>query len=151
LGATTIFYTALGFAAGVALAIQPNINAQVARALTSPFVASMVSFGVSTLIMLVVGLLVHGRQIPLPGIAALPWLLPLAGGLMGAIFVTSSLYLAPIIGVGAVFALVIAGQVIGAALIDHFGLFGVTVRELTAGRLAGFGLVVAGALMVRFL
>jgi len=45
--------------------------------------------------------------------------------------------------------LFVAGQIIGALAIDRFGLFGLALRELTFGRLAGAFLVFIGALMVR--
>ena len=149
--ATAILYSAMAAGAGVALAVQPGLNAQVARALGSPFTTALVSLTVSALIMLVVATWMSGRLPVFAGLAGLPVWLPVAGGLMGAIFVTTSLFLVPRIGVGAVFAFVIAGQVIGAAVIDHFGLLGVATRELTAGRLAGFGMVAVGAIMVRVL
>jgi transporter family-2 protein len=78
-------------------------------------------------------------------------LLLLGGGLLGALFVTSSIVLTPRIGVAAVVALGIAGQVIASLMLDRFGFLGMAVRELSLGRLAGALMVVAGALMVRFL
>jgi transporter family-2 protein len=47
-------------------------------------------------------------------------------------------------------ALVIAGQLLAAAAIDHLGLFGVAMRELSVGRAAGLAAVALGALLVRF-
>jgi transporter family-2 protein len=44
---------------------------------------------------------------------------------------------------------VVAGQLVGALVIDRFGLFGLAMREMSLGRLAGAALVFAGALMVR--
>jgi bacterial/archaeal transporter family-2 protein len=38
---------------------------------------------------------------------------------------------------------------LGALVIDRFGLFGLGLRELSFGRLAGVVLVFAGALLVR--
>jgi transporter family-2 protein len=70
---------------------------------------------------------------------------------LGATFVTSNLLLTPRIGVAAVVALAIAWQVIASLLLDRHGFLGMTVRELSPGRLAGAVMVVAGALMVRFL
>jgi transporter family-2 protein len=137
--------------AGIALAVQPTLNAQIARAAGSPFTAGLISLTVSALIMLAVTTVMTQGRINLPAVFTLPWYVPLLGGLMGVIFVTTSLFLVPRIGVGSVFAFVIAGQVIAAALIDHFGLLGVAERELTAGRLMGFALVAAGAIMVKLL
>ncbi len=56
----------------------------------------------------------------------------------------------PRIGAAALMALVIAGQLLAAAAIDHLGLFGVALRELSVGRAAGLAAVALGALLVRF-
>ena len=45
--------------------------------------------------------------------------------------------------------LAVAGQLLTAILIDHFGILGVTARAMSLGRLAGVLLVIVGALLVR--
>jgi transporter family-2 protein len=75
----------------------------------------------------------------------------LSGGLLGAMYVTASLMLAPRIGVAALIALGITGQLIAALLLDRFGMFGLIERELSLGRVGGALLVVGGSLMVRYL
>ena len=82
-------------------------------------------------------------------IARQPLFLLLAGGAIGAVYVSANVFLAPRIGAGALLCLVVAGQLLGALVIDRFGLFGLAMRELSFGRLAGAALVFAGALMVR--
>ena len=112
--------------------------------------AATLSFVVGTLCLLVVTLVVAREQVAWSGVASLPPLLYL-GGVLGAIFVTISLVLTPVLGIGAVIALAIAGQVIASLALDHYGLLGLAVRELTLGRATGAVLAVLGALMVRFL
>ena len=75
----------------------------------------------------------------------------IGGGLLGAIYVTVNIMLAPRIGIAALMALGIAGQLFTALLIDRFGLFELVERGLTVGRLSGALLVLVGALMVRSL
>ena len=70
-----------------------------------------------------------------------------AGAIAGVLL--ASVFLAPRIGASALLCLVVAGQLLGAVLIDRFGLFGLAMRELTFGRLVGVFLVLAGALIVR--
>jgi transporter family-2 protein len=53
----------------------------------------------------------------------------------------------PRIGLGAFLVLVIAGNLIGAGLYDHFGAFGMTPRPFTAVRFAGLTIVLIGALV----
>ncbi len=75
----------------------------------------------------------------------------IGGGLLGATFLTTSIFLTPILGTAAVLCLVMAGQLMGALLIDQFGILGLATREVTFGRAAGAVIVVVGALMVRLL
>jgi transporter family-2 protein len=59
--------------------------------------------------------------------------------------------LAPRVGIAALMALGIAGQLFTALIIDRFGLFELVERGLTLGRVSGALLVLVGALMVRSL
>ena len=60
------------------------------------------------------------------------------------------LTVAPMIGVAFFIVVVVAGQLVSGALIDHFGLFGMSVRTLGPSRLIGLALVFAGVLVYRF-
>jgi transporter family-2 protein len=84
-----LLYLAFGFAAGAMLPFQFGINAQLAHWVGSPVRASLVSFVVGTLALLVVTLLfVRGW----PGsdrITGAPWWV-WAGGLLGAFYVLGS-------------------------------------------------------------
>ena len=60
----------------------------------------------------------------------------IGGGLLGAIYVTVNIMLAPRIGIAALMALGIAGQLFTALLIDRFGLFELVERGLTVGRVS---------------
>lgn len=136
--------------AGAAVATQPAFNAQLAALLQSPFRAALVNFGAGALIMLSVVSVLALRN-GLPGretLAAVPPHLWIAGGALGALFVTTAAWATPKIGVGAFFSVLIAAQLIAALAMDHFGLLGLDVRPANLVRLAGVALLVAGAIMV---
>ena len=57
--------------------------------------------------------------------------------------------IAPRVGVATFFVFIVAGQLIGAAVADHFGAFGMIERSISAPRLIGILLVVAGAALVQ--
>jgi transporter family-2 protein len=76
-----------------------------------------------------------------------PWWIYLAG-FAGTLFVAGGVVIAPH-RAQLFFISVIAGQLIGAALADHFGLFGLAVRSLSLERVLGLVLVLGGALLVR--
>lgn len=78
-----------------------------------------------------------------------PWYTLLSGAL-GLIVVGAVAYTVPRVGLSRAFTVIVATQFAVAALIDHYGLLGATVRPLDASRLLGIGVLIAGVwLMVR--
>jgi bacterial/archaeal transporter family-2 protein len=103
---------------GAAVSVQAALNAQVGRALTSAVAAGTVSFllGLAALVVVVGGILLGGHHYPaLPG----DWWL-YVGGLFGALFVTVVAAVVPRVGVLVVTLATVAGQVVGAVLLDAF-------------------------------
>lgn len=87
---------------------------------------------------------------PAPSVQQLrsvPWY-GYAGGIIVATYVVMITILVPRIGVGAAIALIVTGQIIAAVIIDHFGLFNVTVRSLDINRISGIVLMIAGIYFV---
>ena len=132
---------------GVILALQVGVNAQLQRAIASPFMVSFVSFVVGSLGL---GCVVMVVRAPIPGatLAQVPWWCWL-GGLLGALHVTLSLALAPKIGAAALFAAIVCGQMISALTFDHLGAFGLAQHPVTLVRLLGVALVLAGMLLIQ--
>jgi transporter family-2 protein len=81
-------------------------------------------------------------------LASVPWWVYLAGA-TGTIFVASGAAIAPVTGALVFFVCIVAGQLVGALLADHFGAFGLTVRPISLMRLAGLAMVLAGAIVVQ--
>ena len=140
----------LAFLVGAALSIQAPINAMVGARLGHPLGGATLSFVVGTIFLLAVTMIMARGQVTWGNIASLSPLLWI-GGILGAIYITVAIWLTPTIGVGALIALAIAGQVTASLLLDHYGLFGLAVREINVGRASGALMVIVGALMVRFL
>ena len=136
---------AWGFALGGVLVLQLANNALLGRQLGSALLSAMCSFGVGTLVL---AMAVAITRPPLPQTEALravaPWAWP-AGGLLGALYFSSTVLLAPRLGTAALLALIIAGQVLAAAAVDHYGLFGFEVRSFGVQRAAACLLMLAGA------
>ena len=61
-----------------------------------------------------------------------------------------SSYLVPRIGTGAFFVLLVAGQIIIGAVINHYGLLGVPEQSISTVKFSGTVLVLAGAVLVSF-
>src|SRR5690606_3456412 len=70
-----------------------------------------------------------------------------AGGVIGASMVLAATVLVPRLGAGALFCLIVLGQVLGAMALDHFGVLGAQ-RPVDMARVAGALLVVVGAALV---
>lgn len=145
------FWTILGMISGACIAVQAPINARLAAGLGMPVAAAAVSFGAGALALVALTLFLSRTQaIPLQWSAPAPWLF-VAGGLLGAFYVTMTVVLTPKIGAAAVMALAVAGQLLAGLTLDKIGFLGLATRELSLGRVGGAVLLVAGVLMIRFL
>jgi transporter family-2 protein len=132
---------------GAFAALQTPTNAMLSRAVNSPINAALISFAVGTAALLVVALALGVKPNPaaMRGLPAYAW----AGGLYGAFFVTAAAFAAPRIGLALFIALLIAGQLGMALLLDHLGAFGLEKRPVDAGRLLGIAAILAGVLLIR--
>lgn len=143
------FWSLLGILGGMLVAVQAPVNAALAKGLGLTVAAAAVSFLVGAVVlMLVTAVTVATSSISLDWRAPSPWLF-VAGGVLGAGFVTSTTLLTPRLGAAAVMAFLVAGQLLAGMLIDRAGLLGVAVREISLGRVAGALLLLTGALLIR--
>ena len=141
----TIIFPLLAFIGGAMTAYQPLINAKLTQHLDSPIWGAFISFVVGTIALLIVGLVVNGKfmQLETEGLKWWMW----TGGLLGAVFVTVTIYVVPYMGVAAMIAVVIAGQLVAAALLDHFGILSESANPITWQKLAGLILLCVGAVI----
>ncbi len=142
------FFIVLAVAAGVMMPTQAAINNKLATTVDSPVLAAFVSFFVGTIALF---LYILATGIPLSNLADAKNASPVAwtGGILGAFFVASTVALVPRLGVALTFSLVIAGQMLITLVIDHFGLLGVAVKEISLTRLLGVTLITVGVILVR--
>lgn len=131
-------------AGGVAVAIQPSINARLAEK-TGFLQAATISFAVGTLILLVLSLL--SSQGSLRRVAEAEWW-QLTGGFYGAFFVTMTIVAVPRIGTTAVLALTIVSQLVAGLAMDHYGLFGMRGIPFDGKRVAGVALLLIGVFLI---
>ena len=146
-----LILTLFALVSGALIACQAPINADAAARLGSPLAAAPISFCAGTVALFIVTLLFVRHDVNLAAFKTMPLYVMVGGGLLGAFFVTANTALAPRIGITAIFALGITGQLLAALMLDRFGVFGLVERELTLGRVGGTLMVLAGALMVRYL
>jgi transporter family-2 protein len=144
----TVVLYALALGAGVSVTIQQLLNGSLRTALESPAWAGLVSYA-GGLLTMIVAVIVLGEGMPsLRVMAAVPWW-GWSGGLFGGVFILLAILLLPSLGAATLFALVIAGQVLAAVTLDHFGAFGLTPHPIGAARLAGAAFLIAGVILIR--
>lgn len=130
---------------GGVLALQAPINAGLGRA-TGQLPAALVSFMVGTLVLaLIVGL--TGDIGGLSSTFDVRWYY-LVGGVLGAAYVTMALIAVKSIGAGGVAAATITGQLATAVVIDRLGILGLERTPLSAGRVVGLALLLAGTYLI---
>jgi transporter family-2 protein len=131
---------------GAGLTIQIGMNSTVRLGLGSPIIATIVNFGVG-LLALVVLALASGARVP-PGSAAAVPVWAWFGGLLGAAYVASTTVLGPRLGAASLLALTLAGQMLAALVVDHYGVIGFPQNPVTWPRLVGTLLLLIGVLLI---
>jgi transporter family-2 protein len=144
----TILLFLLGLLAGAGIPVQVAVNSELRRHLGRPEWATLVNFGVGLAAMAAILLL---QRVPIPSLAQAaraPWW-SWTGGALGAFYVFSAVVLTPRLGVATALAVILAGQLLSALLLDQAGALGLAVREVTPGRLLGVALLGAGVYLVQ--
>jgi transporter family-2 protein len=111
--------TILAVAAGISLVTQQALNANLRAALNSAAWSGFMSYLVGVVCMVALALLLRD---PIPSAATaarIPWF-AWSGGLFGAIFIGLAIFLIPQLGAATFFVLLVAGQMLGSIVFDHF-------------------------------
>lgn len=142
-----ILFYLLPVFAGVAITIQSGVNSQLRTAIQHPLMAAFISFVVGTIALAI--LLVFSKD-SIPGLSQYPTInwYKYTGGLLGAFVVTVTLISVAQIGAGNMFVLIVAGQLVTAVLMDHFGVLGMKPNPVSLQKFFGICLLVAGAWLV---
>ena len=136
-----LHYALIMLLAGFGIPILAALNASLGTRIGSPAAAATALFVVAFLASLVVAILTGPQGFA--RMPAAPRYLFLAG-LLVAFYVLSITFIAPHFGVGNAVFFVLLGQLISAAAIDHFGLFGAQIAPLGLARMGGIALMAAG-------
>jgi transporter family-2 protein len=141
-------WTALALGAGGVIAVQAAVNSRLGRELGNPALATFISFATGTVCILLYCLL---AKITLPAsqsvlrVPVWAW----CGGLLGAVYVLIVITTTPKLGVGTMVGLTVAGQMLMAVALDHFGMLGLERHPISFGRLAGMALLIAGVVLLK--
>lgn len=138
---------ALAFISGISMAVQGSLNSVLGK-IAGLFQATLVVHVIASLAVAVILLLQPVLQPAAKGSLAhlprAPWYVYL-GGLLAVLITYAVVTAIPRVGVAPATTAIIVGQVGAAALIDHFGLFGLQKIPFNLLKLAGVALLAAGA------
>jgi len=137
-----VFFMAI---VGGAIALQAPINAGLGKS-TGNIAAALVSFIVGTLVLAAIVVL-SGKAGGLGSVTDVRWYY-LLGGMLGAAYVFTALVTVEHIGAGGVAAATITGQLTTSVVIDRLGVLGLEQTPLTASRMAGVALLLAGTYLI---
>ena len=136
----------LMFLTGIGIPIMATFNSGLGTQLGSPAAASLILF--------VVGGLLAGAILLFVGTPSAesfhferPYLY--TGGFFVLFYILSITFAGPRMGIGNAVFFVLLGQLVAAAIIDHYGLWGALKAELTLRRVAGIVLMAIGVYLAR--
>ncbi|WP_077145200.1 DMT family transporter [Sphingopyxis sp. KK2] len=132
---------------GIGIPVLAALNGGLGTRLGSPMAASMILFGLAFLIA-TAGALLTGSVGQVRFTSDIPAQFYF-GGLFVAFYVIAVTFIAPKFGVGNAIFFVLVGQLVSAATIDHFGLFGALRSAIDMKRIAGIALMIAGVWLAR--
>lgn len=139
---------AITVAAGAGLVLQQALNADLRVTLGSGAWAGLISYIGGTLCMVVLILVMRDGVPSMAAVARTPWF-SWTGGFFGAVYIALGIFLLQKLGAATFISLLIAGQMLGSILFDHYGLFGLPQHPADATRLIGAVMLVAGVALIR--
>lgn len=133
------FIILIGLAGGMAIGIQGPLSSVITQrlgSLESVFIIHIGGAVAALMPMIFVGSRLGEWR-------SVPWY-ALAAGALGLIVITAMGYMIPRIGAAGALITLMAGQILVASILDHFGWLGVTQRSIDLQRLIGFAVVMFG-------
>ncbi|KKI56670.1 transporter family-2 protein [Staphylococcus pasteuri] len=141
----------VGFIFGCAPPIQTTINSALAKEVDSSFFASLVSFTIGTIALLILTLIFHKSLKVHRSHEKLGQIKPVyfVGGVLGMAFVTSNIVLMPFLGAALTTIVGMLGQMLMSVIIDHFGLLGTPKNKITLRKCIGLVCIAIGIILLR--
>ena len=129
--------------AGAFIPLIGILNARVGRALGEPIYATVIVFFVAILLALLVSVAFGKNSLTTENLQNLA-VFDFGAGLIVAFYVISATVLAPKIGVANFIVMAVSSQILFSLMIDHFGLFGAPVKQISMTQLFGAVMLLIG-------
>ncbi len=139
----------LALVAGFCLPTQAGVNARLNLLTRSSILTAAISCAVGTIVLLVYAMILKTSLPAGESVSRSPWWI-WTGGMIGAIFVVSTIILAPRLGAVAMVAWVVAGQMLASLVLDHFGLIGYPIHPISGLRMLGVAMLLGGVILIRW-
>ncbi|MFZ4794138.1 MAG: DMT family transporter [Blastocatellia bacterium] len=146
-----IGWLAFTLIAGMLIPAQAAINSKMRTYVVSPFYSAMINFMIGLTALIVITLLLGVLRLQAGEWRAAvqaPWW-AWCGGLIGVIMVISGVLVVPKMGAAFFTVGIMVGQLAGALVLDHYGLFGLPHRLVTPSRVFGVLLLLLGIWFVQ--
>jgi len=133
---------------GVVLTTQVATNAQLGKSLGNLYIPATVNMVIGFIATAILTWCLTSQWPSREMIRDAPWYAWFAGGVLGAVYLTGNILLAPKLGAGELVGLIIAGQLIFSVLLDHFGWIGFDQHPANLARVIGCCLMIGGVFLV---
>ena len=140
-GGNMLSFATIMLLAGIGIPIMAAMTSSLGKHLNSPVAASAFAFFMAFCIALL-ALMISDKSF-VKQIPSAPKYLFVAGAFI-AFYVLSISFVAPHFGIGNAIFFVLLGQLLSAAIIDHYGLFGAQINNLSMMRISGILVMVFG-------
>ena len=138
----------LALIAGAAITTQASMNAQLGVLLRNSLLGTAIAFVFSSLFTLIT-VIVTTRSYPqLATVQSVPIYLWFSGGALAAFGVGMYYFLIPKMGVGPMMSYALAGQLLLAVVMSHFGWFDMPVKQIDFIKLIGILALIAGVILI---
>ena len=143
----SIIYYILAFLCGVTNSTQSGVNAELRRSINNPIYAAIISFASGLLGLILITPFFKESVPTIDTLKSLEWW-KLTGGVLGAFFVTTVILSIQKIGSANMICLIVAGQLMTAMVLDHYGLLGFKLHQINGWRIAGGVFIVGGVYLI---
>ena len=137
-----LIFAAWSLLAGAGIPLIGVLNSGVARSVGNPYAATAIMFAIAALVALGLALPLYGP----PTLAQLGSAPPISysAGLLIGFYGLSATVIIPRLGAASFIAFILVAQLLGAAVVDQFGLFGMEKRPMDITKMVGLVVIAAG-------
>lgn len=143
-----LYFILLSFFAGIAIAIQANINSQLGVLLTSSLLATSIAL-VGSFVFTSIAITFLVKEFPTVEILkSIPFYLWFTGGLLSAFALGSFFFVIPKIGILSMISFSLAGQLIYSVISSHYGWFNLPISTISISKMVGVIATLVGIFLI---